>query len=53
MAEPVVFCDQYKFLQRLYIKHGTKKILDDLNKHHPKVAGTPCRVCLDMEKTSK
>ena len=53
MAEPVVFCDHYKFLQRLYIKHGTKSVLDEMNKHHPKVAGTPCTACLDMEKSSK
>jgi hypothetical protein len=50
MAEPVVFCEHYKTMQRLYIKYGRIVALEEMAKHHPKVAGTPCRVCLEMEK---
>lgn len=47
MPTEKVFCDFYKFLERLYINRGGSKLLDEMGEHHPDRAGTPCKVCLD------
>jgi hypothetical protein len=52
MPTEKTFCARYQWLERMYIKNDWD-VLEEMKKHHPDIAGTPCRACLDTAEPTK